>query len=47
MMYVWEIRMAGWTYTKLIHEGELEEFIKSLPSDKRSSIAELRLKEIA
>ena len=46
-IYVWEIRLAGWTYTRLIPEGQLEEYIRSLPSDKRTSIAELRLKEVS
>lgn len=45
--YVWEIRLIGWTSTRLIPEGRLEEYIKSLPSDKRTSIAELRLKELS
>lgn len=42
--YVWVLRLAGWTESRLIQEGNLERELKSLDLDR--GIAELYQKVI-
>jgi hypothetical protein len=43
---MWELRLIGWQNSKLIPDGKLEAYLKSLPPGKSDEIAELKFREV-
>lgn len=43
---MWEIRLMGWVNSKLIPDGKLEAYLKSLSPEKSDEIAELKFREV-
>ena len=43
---MWELRLIGWQNSKLILDGNLEAYLKSLPPGSEEEIAELKFREV-